>query len=1118
MAEPVFFDPSGRRALALRVFYGALTVLLVVVTALFALSLTDLPDTGPLPLHPVRTVLAKLGLRKVSGAEMHVADKAATRAGWERRLPGLPGDTAPPLAIGFYTPWDDGSIASLDRHIGQLDWLAPSWLSLYGPDHRLVDDPDPRGRAIIAASPHHPLLLPMVQNSDDGVWDGKGLAALLADPDQRAVLIGRLSAYLAAHKAGGIVFDFEEVPASAQADYKRFLAETRAAFAPHGWLVTIAAPFDDPDWDYAAYARVTDRLILMAYDQHWETSGPGPIAAEPWFAARLQARLRTLDPARTIVAIGNYAYDWTKGVTEAGELSVEDAWTQAHDNGATIVFDPATRNPTYRFTADDGSVHQVWMLDAATSFNELKIAGAYKVAGTALWRMGSEDPSLWRIWGRGSALAPGGLATIPAGTSIDLEGRGEILEVTGTPTSGSRVVATDRNSLVADERFTGLPTPYVIDRAGYKPGLVALTFDDGPDPVWTPQILDILKREQVPATFFVIGENAVAEPAILRRIVAEGHEIGNHTYTHPNLGGASAATTRLELAGNERAIEAITGHGTRLFRAPFMGDAEPTTPSEIMPILAAQRLGYISVGLHVDPLDWQQPPADAIVARTIAGITSTDELDGGQVVLLHDSGGDRQATVAALPRIIEALKAKGYRFVPVSELAGMTAAEVNPVVTTAPLADRVVFASTFVFERVIGGLFIVAIGLGILRALALTLFASLDARRRARQPVPAIDPARFVSVLIPAYNEAKVIAATIARVLDSRDVALEVIVIDDGSKDGTGDVVDAAFGTDPHVRLLRLANGGKARALNAGLAIAGGEIVIALDADTQFEALTIARLARWFDDPAIGAVAGNAKVGNRRNLVTAWQALEYVTAQNLERRALAWFDAITVVPGAVGAWRMAALAQCGGYPADTLAEDQDLTIAVQRAGWRVLYDQTAIAWTEAPESFGGLMKQRYRWAFGTLQCLWKHRAVLASGQPRGLARIGLPQAWLFQIGFGLLSPLIDLALFVSLVTTGIAIANHGAAASTAELQRLALYWLVFSAIDLGAAWTAFRLEPGENRQLLWLLLPQRFGYRQMMYYVVVRAVGSALRGPRVGWGKLERSASVGAPAAGRAAA
>jgi len=347
-------------------------------------------------------------------------------------------------------------------------------------------------------------------------------------------------------------------------------------------------------------------------------------------------------------------------------------------------------------------------------------------------------------------------------------------------------------------------------------------------------------------------------------------------------------------------------------------------------------------------------------------------------------------------------------------------------------------------------------------------------------------------------------------VLDSREVAVEVIVIDDGSKDRTSAIVRDAFADEPRVRLLTLQNGGKARALNRGLELVRGEIVIALDADTQFEPTTIARLARWFGDPRLGAVAGNAKVGNRVNLVSRWQALEYITAQNLERRALARLDAMTVVPGAVGAWRLAAIRAVGGYPPDTLAEDQDLTIAIQRAGWKVHYDQYAVAWTEAPESFGGLAKQRFRWAYGTLQCLWKHRRVIAGGEPRGLARIGLPQAILFQILLAAISPVIDLALIVSLVATWFEVQAHGWQQAQTDIDKMLTYWIIFTAIDLLAAFIAFALERREQWRLLWLLIPQRIGYRQIMYYVVLKALTQAMRGPRVGWGKLERSGRVAA--------
>jgi cellulose synthase/poly-beta-1,6-N-acetylglucosamine synthase-like glycosyltransferase len=286
--------------------------------------------------------------------------------------------------------------------------------------------------------------------------------------------------------------------------------------------------------------------------------------------------------------------------------------------------------------------------------------------------------------------------------------------------------------------------------------------------------------------------------------------------------------------------------------------------------------------------------------------------------------------------------------------------------------------------------------------------------------------------------------------------------------------------------------------------------VIALDADTQFEPTTIARLARWFADESLGAVAGNAKVGNRVNLITRWQALEYITAQNLERRALARLDAITVVPGAVGAWRLAAIREVGGYPPDTLAEDQDLTIAIQRAGWAVHYDQYAVAWTEAPESVRALAKQRYRWAYGTLQCLWKHRAAMRTGQPRGLARIGLPQAVLFQVLLAAISPIIDLALLASLAATWFDVQAHGWAQASTDVQKMLGYWLIFTLIDLLAAFIAFALERREKWRLLWLLIPQRIGYRQIMYYVVLKALAQALRGPRVGWGKLERSGRVAA--------
>jgi peptidoglycan/xylan/chitin deacetylase (PgdA/CDA1 family)/spore germination protein YaaH/GT2 family glycosyltransferase len=1082
--------------------------LFALLAAVFLATLIDVAVPPPM----------RLSLHDFQGATAEAAHRAAHRISrfvhnrhnadlrdWDIRKAAWAHPAQRPLSVAFYAPWDDASYASLRRHIGDVDWVVPHWLSVVGPGHRLDVTEDRRGARLLTHQVHGPAILPMVQNAVDGKWDGAGFGALLGDRAARTRLVGDLVRYVQTHDVGGVMLDFEEFPASRQRAYLGFVRQVRAAFAPHGWRVAVTLPFDDPDWNLAAYRDAADRIFLMGYDEHWDGGTAGPIASQAWFARMLAHDLRQLDPARTILCIGNYGYDWTGGRTVA--LTDEEAWLEAHDSGAEISVDPVSGNPHFSF--DDGQPHEVWLLDAMTAWNQLRVAREAGVGGVALWRLGGEDPSLWTIFGRQARATPAGLTAIPSGNNVDIEGSGEVLKVRTAPVSGSRTITADASGFLTGEHYTKLPLPYVVDRVGHRPKEVALTFDDGPDDRWTPAILDILKAKHAPATFFVVGENALGNLGLLQRIVAEGHEIGNHTWTHPNLDLMPWRAVELELAGTQRLVEAFTGRSMRLFRAPFFGDAEPTTTDELEPILQAQKLGYIAVGLHVDPDDWKGVPAATIVSRVLAQVARDGGQRSEQIVLLHDSGGDRSQTVKALPVLIDALRARGYRIVTVSTLAGLSRDAVMPPIAGASgLGSRSDYAMFVALGALLDGLrwlFYAAIALGILRAAGLTVLALVSARRERRRTPPAIDPQRFVSVLIPAFNEAKVIEASVRRVLASRDVGLEVIVIDDGSKDETSAIVRQAFGDHAQVRLLTLQNGGKARALNRGLALAQGDIVVALDADTQFEPDTIARLARWFADPAVGAVAGNAKVGNRVNLVTRWQALEYVTAQNLERRALAALDAITVVPGAVGAWRASALRQLGGFPADTLAEDQDLTIAVQRAGWRVRCDPDAVAWTEAPDSFRGLARQRFRWSFGTLQCLWKHRAILFARRPRGLGRVGLPQAWLFQIGFAAISPLIDLALLVSLAGVVIGLAEHGWAASAPDLARMAIYWALFAAFDLAAAWTAIRLDRRESPRLLWLLLPQRFGYRQIMYYVVLKALRAAVGGLGVGWGKLDRT-------------
>jgi cellulose synthase/poly-beta-1,6-N-acetylglucosamine synthase-like glycosyltransferase len=429
---------------------------------------------------------------------------------------------------------------------------------------------------------------------------------------------------------------------------------------------------------------------------------------------------------------------------------------------------------------------------------------------------------------------------------------------------------------------------------------------------------------------------------------------------------------------------------------------------------------------------------------------------------------------------------------------------VAPDQTVYNAGDQVAFTALSAAGAALRWAFLVGIVLGIGR---LALVGSLAFaqfvrnRRRARDGDDEYE-APFVSVIVPAFNEERVIARTIESILRSPYPSFEVLVVDDGSPDRTSAIVRERFGSDPRVRLFTKENGGKAEALNYGLARSTGEVVVALDADTIFETGTIGHLARRFADPRVGAVAGNA------NVVTRLQALEYVTAQNLDRRAFASLNCITVVPGAVGAWRREPLERAGGFSSDTLAEDQDLTLAIRRLGYLVGYEERAIAWTEAPDTVRALAKQRFRWSFGTLQCMWKHRDAL--GRPRygTLGFVAMPNVWLFQVLFPLVSPVMDLVFVWSLAAAGLDRLEHPHEYSVGGLGGVAAYYALFLAVDWLAAAFAFCLERREQWSLLVWLFLQRFCYRQVMYGVMVKSVAAALRGGRVGWGSLERKATV----------
>ncbi|MFD3736114.1 polysaccharide deacetylase family protein [Streptomyces sp. NPDC058632] len=620
---------------------------------------------------------------------------------------------------------------------------------------------------------------------------------------------------------------------------------------------------------------------------------------------------------------------------------------------------------------------------------------------------------------------------------------------------------------------------------------LVLTFDDGPDPVWTPRVLDVLKKHDAHAVFFVTGTMASRHPDLVQRMVDEGHELGLHTFNHPDLSLQSKKRIDWELSQNQLALTGAAGVRTSLFRPPY-SSFSAAMDNKSWPVTEyIGSLGYITVVNNTDSEDWQRPGVDEIIRR------ATPEDGEGAIVLMHDSGGDRSQTVAALDRFLPDLKERGYEFDNLTEALDAPSA-MSPVTGAELWKGKAWVFLVQASEKITSGLVVGLAVIGTLviaRFVLMLLLSGIHARRVRRKGFswgpPVTEP---VTVLVPAYNEAKCIENTVRSLMDS-DHPIEVLVIDDGSNDGTARIVEA-MGL-PNVRVIRQLNAGKPAALNRGLANARYDIVVMMDGDTVFEPSTVRELVQPFGDPGVGAVAGNAKVGNKDSLIGAWQHIEYVMGFNLDRRMYDVLGCMPTIPGAVGAFRRSALVPIGGMSDDTLAEDTDVTMALHRAGWRVVYAENARAWTEAPETVQQLWSQRYRWSYGTMQAIWKHRrSVIEKGPSGRFGRVGLPFVSLFMIVAPLLAPLIDVFLLYGLVF--------------GPTEKTITAWLGVLAVQAVCAAFAFRLDRERMTHLISLPL-QQILYRQLMYVVLLQSWITALTGGRLRWQKLRRTGVVEAP-------
>ncbi len=1151
-SKQIFFDPDRKRWRRLRLVLDTSVILITLLVVFFVITITRGSSVPGVALPEV-----KRPYHALKESQKHKPPRRAnTHRKTKRPASQVVLNSDEGIRGAFYVQWDAASFASLKEYYPQIDLLFPEWMHVLTADGRLqsvtemntlFDVIDPKGKPRPVDERVMPFLkgekaqmevLPLVNNFDPVVnqWSPEVTAKFLSDPAARQRFRNELMTFLATDQYKGITLDIEAFPETSRGDYHTLVQELYDELHAKGMKLYIAVPVNDKTFDYSAIAQISDGLILMNYDQHYPGGDPGPVAGQDWFLKNLQDALKVIPREKIIVAVANYGYDWAmkkgqkKGTPpeDVHNVSAQEAWLEASDAETDINFDDDAMNPHFAYLDDNNVRHDVWFLDGVTALNQMRAAKSLGIDTFALWRLGSEDRSLWAVWDKPfEANASGKLDTVPPGQDVDIEGQGEIIRIQSRPTPGEREIKTDpATNLVSDEIFKNLPMPYVVDTyGGTQQKKVAITFDDGPDPTWTPKILDILKEKNAKATFFLIGAQVEKFPGVAKRIFDEGHEIGNHTFTHPDISNISKRYFEVELNLTERLFESKFGVKPVLMRPPYAIDEAPDTADQVRPLQEAQDLGYITVGEKIDPNDWRDNPrrtAQEITDDVMANLPpcAPNNLRCGNVILLHDGGGNRSQTVEALGMILDALHQRGYQVVPVSELMGKTRADVMPPITTNERWAAWIDSLNFSLFGLVGTLIIFVFFVGdVLMSGRLVMVGALAIYDRFHRRKTTYDPSYCpaVAVLIPAYNEEKVIERTVRSVLESDYQNLRVIVIDDGSNDATLEVTQAAFKPEianGRVTVLTKANSGKADALDFGLEHVTEELFVGIDADTLIAPDAISKLVPHFSNPKVAAMAGNAKVGNRVNLWTRWQALEYITSQNFERRALNTLNAVSVVPGAIGAWRTAAVRDAGGYHHDTVAEDADLTMALLQSGYWVNYEDRALAYTEAPTTANGLMRQRFRWSFGIMQAVWKHRAAVR--QKGALGWVAIPNMVIFQILLPLVSPFIDIMFVVGAVTYFVDKYRHPESANPADFHKLVVYFALFMVIDFIASTIAFTLErqqPGGKRDFLllghvWL---QRFAYRQLFSLVLIKTLKRAMEGRGFAWDKLERTASVRQP-------
>ncbi|WP_176224284.1 glycosyltransferase [Maritimibacter sp. HL-12] len=902
--------------------------------------------------------------------------------------------------------------------------------------------------------------------------------------------------------AEGIGADGACLDLSAHADLtdqaaRRLVAAWSARAAVPGHEICLIAGPEADFWRDREVVAGLDHAVVQTFEIASQPAAPAPLA-------RLDtgpgSALAAIPREKLVLAPGSFGLLWRSGVRASSMVSYADTMLLADQHGAQVLFSETAGNSQASFIDADRRHNQIWLADGVATYHAMRaLPGQNRFA---IWPLGYEDPAVWALLdqGRGAPAGPAPLdGPVSLADQVAALGNGAfVTEATPSRAGRRALVLSENRDRITQVTYSRLPVPTRLDRhcAGQL-GDLSITFNGFPSEDDLPGLLDALKARNVTATFFVSTGQLLDRPDAARRVFEQGHGFGTTVVRLFDYDLFVDGLRRFGLNQMQMQLAHETGQRSAFIRERSGRLAAPETVHDLALLREALADGYVAVDVGLDVVRADDPGelADTVRRATIeTGMSLLSiNLDSHQNV-----GAGRW-----VPALLDALQDDGFRFVGLSELAGGdNRLDSLPAERAEALRDTFAFAVIGSLQGKVALLLVLLLAFNLIRSAFYISLAFL--RRRKVTFDPGFTP--LVSILVPAFNEESVIVRCVDSLLASDYPDLRIVVIDDGSTDHTVEMVQRNWAGDPRVTLLTEENQGKWHAENYAIATIETPIFIGVDADTVIAPDAISWLVQQFKDPRVGAVAGYVEVGNPSNLLTRFQALEYIVGQGLARRAFEVFNGILVVPGAIGAWRTEAVRQAGLYSPSTITEDADLTVAVHRAGYLVRFEEKALAYTEAPERVGALMRQRIRWSLGMLQTSWKHRGALAEGRSVGLISI-VDAIWVGFITF-LLSPLVYVLGALYLVRAGFFLATNGF--SGIDIMQLVLIGSILGLVlvDVVTALAAFLLDRRRDLRLVALVPLTRLGYRQLLMVAALRALARAVTGRLYGWNKLRRTGAV----------